>query len=202
MRIVTGMPVGQALRLDVLDADLAPCDELVVVVVGADLDVPELIRGSLDHWYASNTQTPRAVGAHDLGDVAHPDDLLSGVLNGQECTDRREGFDRRAVEAAVDQSPRVVVALVGPDRPADTQRRRLVKVGIDQPQEFAAVQRGGRFGCHAHCLHPLTLAAGASAARGADVPRHFRAFRSAVLNAIDVSKMSAPLWPPASHRAR
>ena len=86
---------------------------------------------------ATTSSRPLAVRAQEVGEVRDADGLHALVLDRLERAGRRERLDRRRVEPAVDEPPRLVVALVGRDRSRDASRAALVELDLEQAHELA-----------------------------------------------------------------
>ena len=92
-----------------------PAGDQLVVVWAADLHLPKLLRSALLDRDGNDMQAPRPVWAQEVGDVRDPDSLLAAVLDRLVSTGGRKGLDHGGVEPAVNESPGLVVALVGGD---------------------------------------------------------------------------------------
>jgi hypothetical protein len=82
-------------------------------------------------------QTAVPVRAHEVGDVGDADRSLSAVLDGLGGAERRERLDRARVQAAVNDSPRLVVALICGDRATDSGRLQVVELDLQQLHQVA-----------------------------------------------------------------
>src|SRR4051812_12253626 len=146
-------------RVDVLQANLAAGHELAVL--GAtDLDLPELLRAPLLDRRRDDLEAPGAVGSQEVRAVGHAHRLLPVLLDRLVAADGPERLDRRRVEAAVDDAPGLVVAVIRGDRAPHARRRDLIEARVDEREEFARVRRRA----HGRTSTPTALAARASRA--------------------------------------
>jgi hypothetical protein len=131
------------LGVDVLQAHLTAGHQLVVLGA-ADLDLPELLRPSLLDRDRDDLKPAGAVRPHKVGGIQDADCMLGAVLDRLERARRRERLDDSRVEPAVDDSPRLMVALVGGDRAAHARRGDLVEPDVEQFHQLASLSRGHR----------------------------------------------------------
>ena len=96
---------------------------------------------------------PLSVRAHEVGGVVDPDRLLTAIFDGLEGAGCGERLDRRRIQAAVHESPRLVVALVGGDRPTDAGRANFLDVDLEQLHQLARgdQRRDLIAGAHTRC---------------------------------------------------
>jgi hypothetical protein len=127
---------SSARRLDVLQAHLTARYQLPVVRT-ADLDQPELLATALLDRGRDDVEPARPMRTQEVRRVRDADRLTASVPDRLVGADRRERLDRRRVEAAVHDAPRLVVALVGGDRAAHARRRCLIETCVEQVEQVA-----------------------------------------------------------------
>ena len=119
---------------------------------------------------ASTASRPLAMRTDEVGEVRDADRLHALILHRFERTGRRERFNHGRVEPAVDESPRLVVALIGGDRPGHVRRAALVELDLEHAHELARAGQsvGHRRGVHHRFSLPAATSPAAAIGAGSD----------------------------------